>query len=78
MTVVLNFLAALTLVCSDWRLLPNGHWATVRPTSAAEYSMGTVEIDDLGPGMITTRQSSGWDLRPHPVDLFDMVNKECK
>ena len=68
-------LAALT--CSDWRLLPNGHWATIRPTSAAEYNLGQVEIDDLGPRMIITHQGADWDLRGHPVDLFDMVNKQC-
>jgi hypothetical protein len=74
-----GILVAVALTCADWRLLPNGHWATVRPTSAEEYSMGTVEIDDLGPHMIITHSNGGgFDLGPHPVDLFDMVNKECK
>jgi hypothetical protein len=72
----LILLAALT--CSDWHLLPNGHWKTIRPTSVEDYNMGSVEIDDLGPNMITTKQSGGWNLRPHLVDLFNMISKECK
>lgn len=68
----LLLLAALT--CSDWRLLPNGHWATVRATQAAGANMETIQIDDLSPGLIITHQGSGGDAR---VDLFDIVNKEC-
>jgi hypothetical protein len=54
------------ITCSDWHLLPNGDLATVRPTEVGR-SVGTVEIDDLAPGMIYDRG----------VDLFDRVNKAC-